>query len=264
MDSSQTHSLNQQLNNLLDKFNNNSSTKGRLSENILSNILSKLYPTAEVTDTRDTSHSCDIKLRRLNGCPDILFENKNYTRSVNTDEVKKFQDDINTHNCCGIMLSQQCGIVYKSDYQIDLSPSNKVMVYLHNVDYDGEKIKLAVQIIDHLQDALDKLDSTSESDIGGSLRIEKEMLDQINHEYSNFVRNRESLISYLKETNTEAILKVRNMEMPHIMNMLGIVHGGGSKVVSKQNGGYGCKLCNCFVGKTRKELCEHKKTCLKT
>ena len=263
-DATNTQNLNVQLNSLLDKFNNNSSTKGRLSENILSNVLSKLYPTAEVTDTRDTAHSCDIRLRRMNGKPDILFENKNYTRNVNTEEVKKFQEDIKTHNVCGIMLSQQSGIVHKPDYHIEITSNRKVSIYLHNVDYDCEKLKLAVQIIDHMQDSLDRLyekeEVDEESEEGESLRLSKEEINQINVEYQTFIKNRENLISFLKDSNNEAILKVKNMEFPQI-NILMRVETQEDEKKGVIKSVYKCKKCNKFEGKSRGELYEHKRSC---
>lgn len=252
-----TQSLTTQMNSLLDKFNN-SSQKGRLSENILSSVLSKAYPSAEVDDTRDVAHSCDIRLRRGGGKPDILFENKNYARNVNSDEVKKFLDDVKTHNSCGIMLSQQSGIVYKPDYNIEIL-NGMVCIYLHNVEYDVEKIKLAVQIIDHMQENLNRMgkDSSSEDD---GVMIDPGTMLQINADYQDFIKKRESLISYLKESSADAILKVKSLEMPSIRLLVGT--SSSERITKPLSVSFTCKTCKDFVCKTRKELCEHKRGCL--
>lgn len=256
-----------QVNSLLDKFNN-SNQKGRLSENILVNLLTKMFPTGEVKETRSEAHSCDVRLHRL-GRADILFENKSYTRNVNKDEVTKFLDDLRVHECNGIMISQESGITHKPDFHIDISESFKVAVYLHNVNYDAEKIKLAVDIVDHLGSCLGKVAQDGKED---GISIAKDALRIINQEYQAFIKNREGLITYLRESNNEAILKVKNMDMPQLVHLLRVKdNSSGAQRASERSmrsselacldrKGYRCKQCNNFEAESRKELMEHKKT----
>lgn len=89
--------------------------------------------------------------------PAILFENKNYDRNVGQEEVRKFLRDIEIQNCSGIMLAQHYGITNKSNYEIELHDNN-VLVYLHNVEYNADKIKAAVDIIDHFKSCLNELE----------------------------------------------------------------------------------------------------------
>jgi hypothetical protein len=55
----------------------NSSSKGKISENILFNILQSIYPTAEINSVGSIKETGDIILIRKDK-PTILFENKNY------------------------------------------------------------------------------------------------------------------------------------------------------------------------------------------
>jgi len=246
--------LNNQVNILLDKFNN-SSQKGIMSENILSKLLIKLYSSSDITDTSGIPHSCDIKLSRL-GKVDILFENKNYTRNVHIDEVKKFQDDIKQHNTCGIMLSQQSGITHKPNFHIDIY-NNNILLYLHNVEYNGEKIKLAVDIIDHLYNILEKIKLNGLSGQENSnIIIKPETVNIINQEYQNFIKKREDLIEFIRNNSNESITKIKQMEFPQLINILSI-NNNIKSITNKFN----CKVCKKFGGETRKELNEHKKTC---
>ena len=64
------------------------------------------------------SASCDFLLKRENK-PTILFENKDYSRNANPEEVKKFIRDINERNQHGIFLSQNSGITTKHNFQIE-------------------------------------------------------------------------------------------------------------------------------------------------
>ena len=93
----------------------NSSAKGRVSENILNNVLQTLYPIAEINYVGTTKESGDILLNRKNkSC--ILFENKNYDYNVGKSEIDKFIRDVDIQNCNGILLSQKSAIVNRDNY----------------------------------------------------------------------------------------------------------------------------------------------------
>jgi hypothetical protein len=81
-------SQNDKLNNLLNRFEN-SSNKGKMSENLVLNTLKTMYPNAEIYSVGQTKETCDIMLVR-NNKPKILVENKDWRRPVIQEEVKKF------------------------------------------------------------------------------------------------------------------------------------------------------------------------------
>lgn len=135
----------------------NSSTKGKISENILSGILHQLYPSAEVeaVGAMSIKESGDFILKR-NNRPKILIENKHYNRNVAHDEVKKFLRDVETQKCCGVFLAQKHGVANKENFEINLH-EGKIVLFVHEVNNDLEKIRLAIDVVDHLQSVLDQL-----------------------------------------------------------------------------------------------------------
>ena len=123
---SSTSSLANNVTSILQKMEN-SSAKGTLSENILLNILHSLYPTAGIDHVGQQKETGDIILTRPNK-PTILVENKNWTRNVSQEEVKKFIRDIEKRKFCGVFLSQNYGIANKNNYEI--KNSHVVCIYL--------------------------------------------------------------------------------------------------------------------------------------
>ena len=113
-----TNVLNDNINKLLRKFDN-SSSKGQLSENLIANILEKLYPKAEIESVGQTKETGDIIMIR-NDKPTILIENKIWDRSVVRAEVIKFIRDIDIQNCCGIFLSQNGKITTKDNFIMEI------------------------------------------------------------------------------------------------------------------------------------------------
>ena len=119
-----------------------------------------------------TKETGDIMVERMHK-PKVLVENKIWNRSVVQAEVVKFIRDIEVQNCCGIFLSQNGKITTKENYEINIHNGN-VLVYVHDVHNDADKIKLAFDIVDHLKD---KLDEFSGEGAGGEESISKEFCD---------------------------------------------------------------------------------------
>lgn len=242
--------LNNNVSQLLDKFNN-SCQKGKISENLLSNILTKIYPSGDIIDMSELDHSCDLKLVRL-GKADILFENKNYSNNVKSEEVKKFQDDMAKHDQHGIMLSQAAGIINKRDFEIEIK-NQKVLLYLHNVNYDQDKIKLAVDVIDNINETLKTVE-----DKDAFFTLNNDVIKEINNEYLNFIKMREGLVTFLRDSNNEAIIKIKNLQFPRIEHLfVNRVESSNKEKV------YSCKTCKNYTCTNRKDLNKHKQECCK-
>ena len=161
-----------ELSEFLGKYKN-SSYKGQFGENQLESVLNQMFPSAEILNTTGIKASCDFRVNRLD-LPTILFETKNYDRNVTLDEVKKFIRDIEEQKCHGIFLSQHSGITSKQNFQIDIKGSN-VLVYVHNVDYCPQTIKIATDIIDSLSYKLAELEEGIDE-----IYIPKEIIEEMN------------------------------------------------------------------------------------
>ena len=228
----------------------NSSSKGKMSENIVLNILRGLFPSAEVEYVGSQKESGDIMIHRKDR-QKILVENKCYeSRQVTSDQVKKFIHDVDTQNCSGLFLSQEGGIVNKHNFEINIHNRN-VLLYIHNVNYDPEIIKIAIDIIDSFKSKLDEITTTDD------YHISKDTLEDINKEYQLFVEQKLAQLKMVKEFSQKMIKNIEGIELPCLEKML------SSRFGYINSGKFLCEKCS-FVGKNLLALSVHKRTCDKT
>jgi hypothetical protein len=234
------------LEEFLNKYKNNSSLKGKFSENLLQKVIIQMFPTAEIVDTSKMIHTGDLVVKREKH-DDILFENKDYADNVSTEEVNKFIGDCEKQKMHGIILSQNTGIASKKNYHIDIV-KGKILVYVHNVDYSQYKIQIAVDIIDTLSDKLkntivDKKENT----------VSKEVLEEINAEFSKFVLQKEAIITVVKDCQKKIIDEIKNISFPSLERFLSTKFGADQIT-------YTCDVCNRFTTSSKKLLGSHKRT----
>lgn len=238
------------LNEMLKKMEN-SSVKGKISENLLLGVIQSLYPIAQIDTVAGTKETGDIMLTRRDKTT-VLFENKNYDINVGKSEIDKFYRDIDVQNCNGILLSQKTAIVNKNNYEIEIY-NGKIVIFLHNVNYDPDKIKTAVDIIDHFQELL----SETSNNMGDSeiVELSKEKLEEINLEYNSFVLNKLNLIKTLKEYNQKVLLQVENFKMPSLEIILN-KNFSNSLAANKEV----CEYCG-YKAKNSRALIAHLRAC---
>jgi hypothetical protein len=232
----------------------NSNQKGRMSENILNNILQSLYPIAQIEYVGTTKESGDILLTRKNkSC--ILFENKNYDSSpIGKIEIDKFIRDVEIQKCNGILLSQKSTIVNRDNYEIEIR-NNKILMFIHNVEYNSDKIKVAVDIIDYLHESLISINEMND-DID-KYKIDKTVLDEINTEFQNFTINKLNHIKTIKDYNTKLLNQVDNLKFPSLEGILSKNYS--ISLSSKQEV---CEYCG-YIAKNQKALTAHLRGCKK-
>ena len=250
--SSLTSSQNALLSEVKDvlKRTENSSSKGKMSENIVLNILRGLFPSAEVEYVGSQKESGDIMIHRKDK-QKILVENKCYeSKTVGSDQVKKFIHDVDTQNCSGLFLSQEGGIVNKHNFEINIHNRN-VLLYIHNVNYDPEIIKIAIDIIDSFKSKLDEITLTDD------YSISNDTLEEINKEYQLFVEQKLAQLKMVKDFSQKMIKNIESLQLPSLEKML------SSRFGYITSGKFICEKCN-FVGKNPLALSVHKRTCDKT
>ena len=235
------------LNDFLTKYKTSSQFKGQCSENMLGNVLNKMYPTAEVINTTALKASGDFILKRTEK-QTILLENKNYDANVNLDEIKKFLRDVNEQKTHAIMMSQYSGIVSKPNGFIEIN-DGKVIIYLHNVDYSFDKIKMAIDVIDILSERLEEISNVEEMD--GHI-IKKDVLDKINEQFQFFLNQKEIVLTTIKEMNKKLTTQIEDMKIPDLSLFL------NEKFASIQNQQFTCEFCN-LPFQNKRSLAAHKK-----
>ena len=240
-----SQTLNTQVGELLKKLEN-SSAKGKMSENIIVNILHSLYPTGQIDHVGQTKETGDIILSRKDK-PKILIENKDWGKNVVQEEVKKFLHDVETQNCCGVFLSQNYGIANKENFEINIHDGN-VLIYVHEANNEPEKIKLAIDIIDHFKLKLDDFKQDTNVD-----SIPKDILDSINQEYQTFISNKLTLIKIIKDFNQKILKQLDDTKIPSLEEYL-------STRYATSTSKYLCEYCG-FVAKNAAAKSAHLRGC---
>lgn len=240
--------INDNLTIYLNKFKN-STIKGRHCEAKLMSIIQEIYPLAEIIDTSGEGKKCDIMIKRENK-PIILIENKTIHNPVDKDDIKKFCRDIEYQKYCGIMFSQTSNISTKENFQIDII-NNLILLYVSNCNYDYDKIKMAISIVDHLYP---KITENTNNDI---TIINNDIMTLINDEYKKFLNQRDSIKNYINDTNKKLINQLYDMEFPNLNNIL------LSKYTITHNTHLTCDICKRFIGVNKKSLTKHKQSCRK-
>lgn len=243
---------NDTLNVFLKRFEN-SSKKGKISENLINNVLSEVYPLAEIEDVGKTKESGDIMMLRKNK-PKILVENKDWTRPIVNAEVQKFVRDVEIQKCHGLFLSQNVGICSKDNYEINILENNLVAVYIHNVNYDPEKIRVGVDIIDNISEILKEID-VLEINQSTEYSISKELTQFINVEYQNYLAHKERTIKMAKDFVANLIKHEEEFSFSSLEKFL-------ESKCNTQNNKNVCKYCG-FIGKKAQSLSAHMRGCAK-
>jgi len=244
------HQNNVELRNFLDK-QNNSTLKGKVSEEKLEHCLNQAFPCGSIVDKSGEPKSCDYLLERAeNGA--VLFENKDYANNVPNDEVKKFIRDIEYQKKDGIMLSQHSGIANKENYQIDIH-DGQIIVFVHRVNYDESKIRVAVNLVDHLRQILDKYKNEKDE-----LTFSKDDMSAINKEYLAFIEQRNGLIENYKKGYKEHLKQLESFEMPSLIKLLDSIFTNVEQLT------YTCQYCKTYVAKNKRALTTHQNKCKKS
>ena len=228
--------------------------KGSISEHILYNILLGMYPCASELDkvSDEMKETGDIMFQSRSDRPRILIENKDH-ESVNVPkiDVDKFLRDCNKHNCCGILLSQHRGISNKEDFEIKINGKN-VLLYVHKVKFDVDKIKLAIDVVEHFKSELDTL-YINEDENNENYVVDASVMENINNEYIQFKNQKLTMLRLIKDFGDKMSSSLNDLKLPNLDNYLSVNFGSSSN----QNDTI-CKYCDKHVPKS---LMHHYRYC---
>jgi len=243
--------LQQSVTDMLKKFEKGSG-KGNVSENVLYNILLALFPCAQIDYVgNEIKESGDIILIR-NDKPKILIENKDHdTCNVPKHDVDKFIRDCEIQQCCGIMFSQNRGIANKENYELQINNGN-ILLYVHNVNFDSDKIKTAIEIVEQFKMKFDEINT--DNDI---FTIETSVLEEINKEFNNYILQKNSLLKIVKDFSEKINSTINDLKIPSLEQFLSKHYA-----TSSNQGNNICKYCEKFVPKSMSKhyrYCSEKK-----
>jgi hypothetical protein len=143
-------------------LSNSSAKKGELGENILENIFKSRYGDIEFKNTSQTPHSGDAWLYLPND-KIIMLESKNYTSTVNKDEVIKLQNDmITNHIKWALFISFNSNIQGMKEIDFNMFSHNNEnyhIVFVSNLTNDIYKLDFSLSLIRKLINAYSELDN---------------------------------------------------------------------------------------------------------
>lgn len=244
--------LRSEMQDFLNKYKNSSQFKGNIAEIELQHMLLSIMPSDEIIRVSNDTATCDLKVNRKdNSKPNILFESKIYTnKSVTTAEVKKFERDVQLQKSHGIFISQESPITFKDNYQIDII-NGLIHVYIPNANYDVEKIKIAIDIVDNLSFKLNSLLKDTDDEYS----ISKEDIDDISDEYKNFGFQKSQMLDTIKLVNKQLIDKLEEIQLPKVKKFL-------MKLGNIENDNdFKCTICNNWSGRNKASLGAHIRNC---
>ena len=209
-------------------------------------LVAKYYPTSSVI--RESERA--ILLSRETK-PSIYIEHHAVKdRNIRADEIKQFLRSTQERTCHGILVSQWTGVTSKPHLHIEIH-NHRVVVYVHQLGYSMEKLQMAVDIIESLAAKLEEYYAAGEN----KQLIPKDVLDEINREYQYFICQKETILSYMKESHKKLLSQVDEMKFISLDKFL------STRYSSSKKQGFVCDLCNTFTVHTLKGLAAHKRGC---
>lgn len=227
-----------------------STFKGIDSEERVEILLNETFPDACIENTTGQAKSCDFKILRHEK-PIIMIENKEYSNNVPLVEVEKFIRDIEHHKKSGILISQSSGIARKQNFQIDIHDGS-VLIYIHHLNYDFDKLRLAVHTIDYIKTMLKDFNYEKED-----FRVSLDVLKKLNKEYQQFLFQRNTMTETLKNFNKDMGKQIQSLELNTLSSIM------SKHFSSTEAKVYICSYCKVKQFKNAKALAGHTRKCKK-
>ena len=251
-----------------------------IQRNQINQIISRIFPTSEISkihkqmnvDTSITLRSSTVlrvhddtynhiyMMKRANS-PKIIFESKTGETNVSTEEITTFIDLMKQHHTHGVLISHNSGFFSKPNFNIE-NHDGYLLVYIHFVEYNPDKIKSAVDIVDQLSTKMKQYTNAtrnvSEGEHGQCEFIDKNILDEINKEYQLFVSQKETIIQNIRESQRKLVSQLEEFQFPSLDKYL------SSKFTAPMpKNGHRCDLCKIFNANNLKALAAHKRGCIR-
>ena len=195
-------------------------SRGRSGEAFAVTTLEQMFPTHVFTQICSSNQKgkMDIEMTAENK-PIIRFEIKNYTSTVPTDQVKKFERDILESKGHGIFISLNSKIAGKPHHHIDVLSGRCLAVYLTCIDYKMDSVHVAVNDIYTLHQVIqNNLDKDTQC-----TTITNDTLEQIREILDANKRTTDEIERSLKD-NIEKLRRMSFDQMKSLLHIAGTVN----------------------------------------
>lgn len=211
-------------------------------------VLTPLFPSAEIVS--DKTNSSLFTLKRLHR-QNVILNSLDTEENVSTETIHGFLTILDDSNSNGILISNKSGISGKKNYDIEIH-NNRVVVCLHNVEYNGVLISSAVDIIDNLTNKLSQYIGKKDE----IMTIPKDVMDSINNEYHTFMTQKVALVDMLKEQQKQLVSQIDEFKFPSLDRYL-----SSHYLIPVSKPGLKCDLCKLYSANNLKALAAHKRGC---
>jgi vacuolar-type H+-ATPase subunit E/Vma4 len=211
----------------------------------LETLLSQLFSTASISQ-----EDAGYVISRDAHTPIYIEQQTTKDRNINLTEIKSFVKSSQDKSSHGILVSQFTGITSKPNYHIDIT-NNRILVYIHQMEYSPDKLQIAVDTIDSISEKLSDFYFNAET----KYSVPKEVLDDINREYQHFVLQKDSISNTLKDNYKKILAQLDEIKFTSLDKFL------STRYASCKKQGFTCDLCNQFHVGTLKGLAAHKRGC---
>lgn len=212
-------------------------------------LLSRTFSTASIIKEPDENEYTLIREDK----PAVFIETHDIREhNIGVSNVKSFIKRAIEKNTNGVLVSQYTGITSKPNYHIEIH-NNVVVIFLHKLLYSSETIQIATDMIDALSSKLTEFCSLSDN----KYSIPKDILDNINREYQQFILQKETIVTAFKDHQKRLLVQLDEMRFSSLDKYL------STRYSSCKKQGYNCDLCNNFNVGTLKGLAAHKRGCVR-
>jgi len=210
-------------------------------------LLSQTFPTASISRESETN---EYLLTREDKSSIYIETHENRDYNISISDVKQFLKRATEKNTHSILVSQYTGITSKPNYHIEIH-NNIVVIYLHKLVYSSETLQIATDMIDSISNKLTEFCSISDN----KYSIPKDVLDDVNREYQQFILQKETIMTGFKEQQKRLLTQLDDMRFSTLDKYL------STRYSSCKKQGYNCDMCNNFNVSTLKGLAAHKRGC---
>ena len=220
-------------------------------------LLNQLYPSSEVSRVSrplgQTASAAAFVVKRSDGKPRVLVEHKDVDENVGEDDIRICLQDVEQHECNCIFLSARSGFSHKGNYQIE-QHQGYFIIYIHCVEYNSDKIRVAMDVLDHL--------TTKWKETGGGdgsdtvIHMDADVLDKIHQEHQAFVTQKDTMIQLFKDNQRKTISQLEELRFPILDRYLSTKF-----VTTSHKPGMVCNMCKQYYAHNLKALAAHKRGC---
>jgi hypothetical protein len=194
------------LQNSMTKTFASSKEKGTLGETIMESLIKKAYD-CNVNVISKEQQTADIRVTRTHG--EYLWEVKNYTRMVTSDEIEKLRRDLRLHPDVrgGVLVSLRQGIVGKSrggDIDVEFLEDGRFILFISHFMTQDDPV-FYLQTLRPFFDTIEAMAKPVKEDTDAIRALEMKatlMTNLLRSHATSVTKHKNALVGHKKRTDT--------------------------------------------------------------